>query len=585
MKGLRAILPFVKPYRRVLLFGGLLAVLEIIVALAQPWPLKFVIDTVFAPTTANPRQILAILCAAFGVIVGLSALLDYWSTRILSSTGLHMGNSIREAVFNHLNHLSLRFHGESRVGDLSARVTSDVDRTQDMIVQTLAVFLPNILRLVGMVTVMILLDPMFALMSLALTPALGWAVFRSTNNLRDAEKRARAAESQVVSATSENFAAIHFVQAYSLEQHQQDRFDTLNQVSLHAGLAAIRQQARFSPAVDATAALSTMIVMWFGADRVLQGTLMPGEFLLFISYVGSVYKPLKSLSKLGRVSAKGSAAAERVHAILGERPQITDRFGAYALPAAVGRIEFRDVHFSYGREKVLDGINLTIEPGETVALVGPTGTGKSTLASLIPRLIDPTSGSVLIDGHDLTQVMTRSVRRQISMVLQDTVLLHGTIFDNIASGRPGANSASIIRAAQLALVDEFASRLPDGLQTMLGERGSNLSGGQRQRIAIARAILRDSPILILDEPTSALDNESEQKIIQALDNLPKQATRIVIAHRLSTVRNADRIVVMEQGRITQIGTHDQLMQCDGRYRRMNLAAENELITELQGSPR
>ena len=578
MKGIRAIWPFVRPYRRVLALGGLIAVLEVVVGLAQPWPLKWIVDSVLQPRTTvgegRQRMVLGLACLALAAIVGLSSLFDYWSTRILSSAGLHMANSIRETVFAHLNHLSLRFHGASRVGDLSSRVTSDVDRAQDMIVQSLAVLVPNALLLTGMVTVMVMLDPLFALVSLALTPLLTFTVMRATARLRDAEKRARNADGQVAAATSENFNAIQLVQAYSLEPYQQERFDGYTRESLQAGLDAIKYQARFSPAVDTTAALSTIAVMWFGALRVLDGRLSVGEFLVFVSYVGTVYKPLKALSKLGRVTAKGSAAAERVRAVLDEQPQITDSPGARMAPAFRGSIDFRDVSFTYGRERVLNHVDLSIHAGETVALVGPTGAGKSTLASLIPRLIDPTEGVIEIDGRDTRSVNLKSLRRQVSMVLQDTVLLHGTMFENIAIGRPGAREADVRRAARLALVDEFACRLPDGLDTMLGERGSNLSGGQRQRIAIARAILRNSPILILDEPTSALDTESEQSIVEALSNLPAERTTIVIAHRLSTVRRADRIIVVEGGTITQAGSHDQLIACDGRYRQMHTQSEH-----------
>jgi ABC-type multidrug transport system fused ATPase/permease subunit len=575
MSALRAVWPFVRPYRRVLALGGLLAVLEVAVGLAQPWPLKWVVDDVLGPQgvgAGDQRGVLLMACAALALIVVMTSLLDYWSTRILSSAGLHLASSIRESVFAHLNHLSLRYHGSSRVGDLSSRVTSDVDRTQDMVIQSLAVLLPNALRLVGMVTVMVLLDPVFALLSLAATPLLAITVARATSRLREAEKRARSADGQVAAAASENFNAIHLVQAYSLEPYQQERFDGYTRVSLRAGLDAIRHQAGFSPAVDAAAAASTIAVMWFGAGRVLNGSLSIGEFLIFVSYVGSVYKPLKALSKLGRVTAKGGAAAERVRAVLDEQPQIVDRPDARLSPPLRGRIELVDVSFSYGREPVLAGIDLVIEAGETVALVGPTGAGKSTIASLIPRLIDPTSGTVMVDGIDVRALTTASLRRQVSMVLQDTVLLHGSIFDNIAVGWPGASDAAVRRAARLALVEEFSDRLPMGLDTMLGERGSNLSGGQRQRIAIARAILRNSPILILDEPTSSLDPESEEAIVEALANLPSRRTTLVIAHRLSTVRNADRIVVVDGGRITQVGTHAELVDREGRYRAMHLSS-------------
>lgn len=569
--GIRSIWPFVRPYRRVLAIGGLLAALEVLVGLAQPWPLKWVVDELLSGEGAadDPRVVLALACASLGVIVGLTALFEYWSTRILSSAGLHLANSIRETVFAHLNRLSLRYHGTNRVGDLAARVTGDVDRTQDMIVQVLAVLLPNCMLLGGMVTVLFVLDPAFAALALAITPLLALMVSTLTKRLKDAEKRSRKADGQVAAATSESLGAIHFIQAYSLEPYQQDRFDTLTRKSLQAGLEAVRLQARFSPAVDVTSVLSTIAVLWFGALRVMNGELTVGELLVFLSYVGSVYKPIKALAKLGRVRSKGLAAVERVMAVLSEEPQITDAPTAVLAPRLGGRIDFRGVSFTYGREPVLTEVDLHIDEGENVALVGPTGAGKSTIAALIPRLIDPTAGVIELDGHDVRGFSLASLRGQVSTVLQDCVLLHGTLRDNIAAGRPWASSGDIERAARLALVDEFASRLPLGLDTPVSERGANLSGGQRQRISIARAILRDAPILILDEPTSALDTESEELIVNALANLPRQRTTVVIAHRLSTIRSADRIVVLEGGRIVQSGTHGDLLGADGRYRRLH----------------
>ncbi len=563
---------FIRPYRRVLAVGGLLAALEVVVGLAQPWPLKWVVDELLADDTAasdHPKTLLAMACLGLVAIVATTALLGYWATRILSSAGLHLANSIRETVFAHLNRLSLRYHGANRVGDLSARVTGDVDRTQDMIVQLLSVLVPNVMMLVGMVVVLFVLDPMFALLALAVTPVLAITVRSLTTRLKDAERRSRKADGQVAAATSETLGAIHFVQAYSLEPHQQDRFDRLSRVSLDAGLEAVRLQARFSPVVDITSVLSTVAVMWFGAMRVMDGTLSVGELLVFLSYVGSVYKPIRALSKLGRTRSKGLAAAERVMAVLAEEPQIVDAPSAVLAPRLSGAIDLHEVSFSYGRETVLNGVDLHIASGETVALVGPTGAGKSTIASLVPRLIDPTAGWVALDGIDVRSMTLASLRGQVSTVLQDCVLLHGTLRDNIAAGRPWASASDIERAAKLALVDEFAHRLPDGLDTVITERGANLSGGQRQRISIARAILRDAPILILDEPTSALDTESEELIVEALANLPNHRTTVVIAHRLSTVRSADRILVLEGGRIVQQGTHHDLLGVEGRYRRLH----------------
>jgi ABC-type multidrug transport system fused ATPase/permease subunit len=293
-----------------------------------------------------------------------------------------------------------------------------------------------------------------------------------------------------------------------------------------------------------------------------------GLLLIFITYVGSLYKPVKALSKLTMIFTKGMAAAERIDDVLQAEPDIRDKPNAVLAPPFRGSVRFDEVTFSYGREPVLWAVSFDIDAGETVALVGPTGAGKSTLASLVPRLIEPRFGKVMIDDRDVRDYTLASLRSQVSMVLQDTVLLRGTIFDNIACGRPGSSWSAVERAAKMALVDEFTSRLPDGLDTHVAERGVDLSGGQRQRIAIARAILRDAPILILDEPTSALDSQSEELIVSALDNLPKSRTTLIIAHRLTTVQRADRIVVLDRGAVVEEGTHDALMRRTGLYSRL-----------------
>jgi ABC-type multidrug transport system fused ATPase/permease subunit len=513
-------------------------------------------------------------------IVAIAALFDYWATRLLASAGLRIANDIRESVFAHLSRLSLRFHGEHQVGDLTSRVTGDADRAQDMVVQTLAVLLPNALLLVGMTTVMFLLDPVFALVALAATPVLAWVVFRYTRRLKRAARQARRADGAVAAAASEHLSAMQLVQAFSLEDQQTERFESLTERSLIAGLEASRYQALFSPAVDITAVVSTALVIGVGAVRVLDGKLTVGQLLVFVSYIGSMYKPVKALAKLSHNFSKGLASVERIRDVLSQAPQIQDRPNAVMLPPARGHIEFLGVSFTYGREAALQDVDLDIAPGETVALVGPTGAGKSTLASLIPRLIDPTEGAVCIDGVDLRHATVRSVRNQVSMVLQDCTLLSGTLRDNIAVGRPWAGDFEIERAARLALVDEFSSRLPDGLDTRIGERGADLSGGQRQRIAIARAILRDAPILLLDEPTSALDPTSEELIIEALRNLPRERTTVVVAHRLSTIEHADRIVVLDQARIVEHGTHHALMARDGVYRRFRQPAPARSAWEL-----
>jgi ATP-binding cassette, subfamily B, bacterial len=562
----------VRRYWPALVIGSLLAVLQVLTKLAEPWPLGWLVDNALTGTThgaASIRSDLVIAVGSLAGIVAIGALFDYWSTRLLSSAGLHIANDMRGRAFTHLHRLSLGYHKQHQVGDLSSRVTSDVDNTQDMLVQLLANLFPNLLLVVGMFVVMLTVDPYLTLLSLMTTPLLGLAVHRSKRTLRQASRRVRKADGAVASLTTESLGAIGLVQAFTLERHQSGHFAELSTDSLTAGVEAVRLQARFGPMVDAAGLLSVLIVLWVGANRVASGQMKLGVLLIFLTYVGSLYKPVKALSKLTTIFTKGMAAAERIDDVLTTEPAIHDQPGAITAPPFTGHIRFNDVTFSYGREPVLCDVSFDINAGETVALVGPTGAGKSTLASLVPRLIEPTTGQVLIDGRDIRGYSVASLRNQVSMVLQDTVLLRGTIRDNIACGKPGAAWSAVERAAKLALVDEFTDRLPDGLDTRVAERGVDLSGGQRQRIAIARAILRDAPILILDEPTSALDTESEELIVTALDNLPKSRTMLIIAHRLSTVRRADRIVVLDGGVIVEEGVHDALMRQGGLYSRLH----------------
>jgi ABC-type multidrug transport system fused ATPase/permease subunit len=561
----------VRRYWPALLLGSVLAVLQVVTKLAEPWPLGWLVDNALtgpAEGSAAIRTDLIIAVSSLAVIVAVGAVFDYWSTRLLSSTGLHVANDMRGRAFTHLHRLSLGYHRQHQVGDLTARVTADVDQTQDMLVQMLANLFPNLLLLVGMFVVMVRIDPFMTLLSLMTTPLLALAVHRSRRNLRLASRRLRRADGAVASAATESLGAIGLVQAFTLERHQSGHFERLSGDSLSAGVEAVRLQARFAPMVDAAGLLSTLIVIWVGANRVADGQMKLGVLLIFVTYVGSLYKPVKALSKLSTIFTKGMAAAERIDEVLSTEPAINDQPNAILAPPFRGRISFDEVTFSYGREPVLWAVSFDVDAGETLALVGPTGAGKSTLASLVPRLIEPRFGRVLIDDHDIREYSVASLRSQVSMVLQDTVLLRGTIFDNIACGRPGASWMAVERAAKLALVDEFTSRLPDGLDTRVAERGVDLSGGQRQRIAIARAILRDAPILILDEPTSALDSNSEELIVTALDNLPRSRTMLIIAHRLSTVQRADRIVVLDGGAVVEDGTHELLMRRGGLYYRL-----------------
>jgi ABC-type multidrug transport system fused ATPase/permease subunit len=561
----------VRRYWPALLVGSLLAVLQVITKLAEPWPLGWLVDNALtgAPQgAADIRSDLVIAVGSLALIVATGAVFDYWSTRLLSSAGLHVANDMRGRAFAHLHRMSLGYHKRHQVGDLTARVTADVDFTQDMLVQVLANLFPNLLLVVGMFVVMLTVDPFLTLLSLMTTPLLALAVHRSKRTLRQASRRVRKADGAVASLATESLGAIGLVQAFTLERYQSGHFEELSGDSLTAGVEAVRLQARFAPMVDAAGLLSILIVLWVGATRVADGEMKLGVLLIFLTYVGSLYKPVKALSKLTMIFTKGMAAAERINDVLSTEPDIRDSRDAIIAPPFRGKVSFDEVTFSYGREPVLWAVSFDIDAGETVALVGPTGAGKSTLAALVPRLIDPITGRVMVDDRDIRDYTVASLRSQVSMVLQDTVLLRGTIRDNIACGRPGASWSAVERAAKLALVDEFTDRLPDGLDTRVAERGVDLSGGQRQRIAIARAILRDAPILILDEPTSSLDAISEEIVFAALRRLRAGRTTIVIAHRLSTVRDADRILVLDGGQIAAQGHHEDLLKSSQLYRRM-----------------
>ena len=582
----RFVLRSMAPKHRLTLALACLAMLgDALLTVLRPWPLKVVIDRVIPTTPKTIRvpfigawlsdvsldrmSILYGACGATLLIAAGTGLLTYWYTRTMGQVAQHYVFDLRATLFAHMQRLSLRFHDRQRTGDLITRLTSDAQSIQDAIANSGIILATNAFLLSGMVAIMLWLNWEFALVALSVAPLLYWSISRNTSRIRSASRQARRSTGQLAALAQETLSSIRIVQGLAQEEQLDGRFATQSTVSLRAYLDGVRYQAAIAPLVDILAAAGLCLVMWFGATRVMSGALTTGDVIIFFAYVTNLYSPMRALSKSANSGARTLVGLERIVEVLETRSDVADAPSATAIAVAQGKIEFRDVSFAYpGGPCILDRINLTINPGETLAIVGATGTGKSTLVSLVPRFYDPAQGVILIDGQDLRHCQVRSLRGQISMVLQDSLLFSGTIRENIAFGRSAASEEEIIAAARTANAHGFIEGLEDGYDTVIAEGGTTLSGGQRQRISIARAVLRNSPILILDEPTSGLDAMAERAVIDALGAASKGRTTLIIAHRLATVRFADRIVVMDRGRIAEVGTHQQLLNGNGLYVRL-----------------
>jgi ATP-binding cassette, subfamily B, bacterial len=585
---------FLRPYRLRLGAGTASMLLTTAFALAQPWPLKVIVDNVLRGKpldlphfgiveTWSKTELLGGAIVAFMSIVVLAALFDYLGTYLMDSSGVRMVADVREALFARLQRHSLRFHATQRTGDLISRVMSDITRMQDALIRSFSVLIPNVALLVGMMIVMFLIDWQFTLLALAVGPPLLFLSLSFKERIKGASRQARHLEGQLAAQTGEVLGAVRVVQAFTREEFEDERFSRQASSTLAANLEATKLQARFSPLVDVLAGFGTALVLFVGTHRVLSGQMSLGLLLVFLSYLGSLYKPLRQLSKLVYVTAKGVASAERISEILDAERDVKDSPRAVRAPRLRGALRMEGVEYAYlPGQPVLTEIDVDVAPGEVVAVVGPTGAGKSTFVSLIPRFFDPDRGRVLVDGHDVRSLRLATLREQIAIVPQEPLLFEGTIFDNIAYGRADADDDDVLRAADAALVDEFAGDLPEGYETPLGEGGASLSGGERQRISIARALVRNAPILILDEPTSALDPIAERLLMDALDTLLEGRTAFVIAHRMSTVSRADQVLVFDGGRIVERGMHAELLSVDGGLYRTYL--ELQLGAGLRDAP-
>ena len=562
--------------------GAVLVVAETLVDLAMPWPLKVIIDGVIGHRAQDgwlarlitgqsrqPHQMLVRALIATVILVALSAVFDFCSDYLMNGAGLRVVARVRSTLFGHLQRLSLSFHDRQRLGDLVGRLTVDIDRTQNMLVAIFDTLIPNVVMLVGLAVVMVLIDPGFGLLALTIAPPLFLVTYRYTLRIRRASRQAREADAGLASLASETLGAVRAVQAFSREDLEDARFAERNRESLGSGLLAIRLKATFTPLVDLVSLGGTILVTYVGVERVLSGRMSLGVLLVFLSYLKSLYKPMRALSKLAYLVSQGTASADRVDEMLRVDAQITDRANARAAPTLSGRVELHGVSFAYpGASEVLTDASLIVEPGEHIGIVGRTGAGKSTLVSLIPRFYDPDRGAVLVDGTDIREYKLASLRRQVSLVLQEPVLFYGSILDNIRYGDPHAPIERVWEVAEAAHVTEFLERMPKGIFTVLGERGATLSGGQRQRIAVARAMLCDAPILILDEPTTGLDRESEALVLDGLARLSQGRTTFVISHHDAALSRVDRLFEVCDGKLQErapLAKHAHGVLKPGRY--------------------
>ena len=580
--------PHLRGERKVIAGGSLALLAEVVLRLLEPWPLKYVIDTIVesggagaAPSVpAGATKVLALAAIAVVGVTGLRALASYLSTVAFALAGNRVLTSVRAQLYGHLQRLSLSFHSKARSGELLTRITGDVGRLQEVAVTAALPLVGNVVTLFGMVAVMLWVDPVLTLVALVALPAFAVTGVRMSRAITTVARKQRREEGQLASVAAESLGAIKVVQAYSLEATLEESFAASNNKSLRDGVKGKRLSAGLERRTDVLVAMATGLVLYLGARRVLSGALTAGELVVFISYLKQAFKPLRDVAKYTARLAKASASGERIIELLDVIPDIVDAPDARKAPAFRGEVRLRGVSLAYEPgHPVLHQIDLHVRPGQRVGVVGPSGAGKSSLVALLARLHDPSEGEVLVDGHDLRDLTLESTRRQVAIVLQDSVLFATSIRENIAYGAPGASDDAIEAAARLANAHDFITALPDGYDTVVGERGATLSGGQRQRIAIARAAVREAPIVVLDEAMAGLDRDNEEAVDSALRRLTAGRTTFVIAHDHAAVADADLVVRIEGGRIVAQGAPEDVLGTDGaqagkarRHRAGRLAA-------------
>jgi len=579
----------IRPYRWSLALVFSAMIVETLMGLAGPWPLKVILDNVVGASHLPPwsarlgtmaglagRSRIALWAGIAAVVIAaIGAGASYLDSYLSESVAQGVAHDLRMRTYHHLQRLSLSYYDKHQVAASLSTLTTDIETIQDFASSGTLAILVDLLSVVGMLVLMFWLNWDFTLVAASVAPFLLWFVSRFKKAVKQATKQVRENQAEIVAVEMLGLQSQRVVEAFGTQELEEARLGNASRAAVQSALQARKIKSSLSPVVTLTVAVCTSFVLWRGAGLVLAGAMTAGVLTVFLSYLARFFKPVQDLAKMTNSIAQTAVAAERIQAILETREIIAERPDARVPKSLRGEIAFEHVAFRYDAEApVLRDVSFRIEPGQFVGIVGPTGSGKSTIISLIPRFYDPTAGRVLIDGVDIRDYQVQGLRQQFGFVLQDTVLFRGTVLDNIAYGRPNATVDEIVQAAQLANAHEFIERMPYGYQTIVGERGMTLSGGQRQRLGIARALVRNSPVLILDEPTAALDAQAEERVIEALERLMKGRTVVMIAHRLATLRSADKVIVLKDGSVTEEGTHDDLLSLGGVYAGLDQSQED-----------